>query len=63
MHPGVLVSEALLDTLNAWVLKHYRTALHTNDLDDPELLHECFTALDTLTEILALGSIYPFQQS
>lgn len=63
MHPGVLVNDALLDTLDAWVLKHYRTTLLSHDLDDPALLNECFTALDTLTEILTLGAIYPFQQT
>ena len=63
MHPGVLVDDLLLDALDQWVMTHYRTELHANDLDDPALLNECFTALEALTEILALGAIYPFQQS
>lgn len=63
IHPGVLVTDALLDTLDAWVMKHYRTQLHATDLDDPALINECFTALDMLTRILKLGTIYPFQQS
>ena len=62
MHQGVLINDALLDRLDAWVMKHYRTELHATDLDDPALINECFTALDVLTGILKLGPIYPFQQ-
>ena len=61
MHQGVLVTDALLDTLEHWVTKHYRTQLHANDLDDPALIDEGFSALDELSAILKLGSIYPFQ--
>ena len=61
MHQGILVNDALLDTLETWVMKHYRSELHANDLDDPALIHECLTALDELTTLLDLGSIYPFQ--
>lgn len=63
MHQGVLIDDTLLDTLDAWVMKHYRTELHASDLDDPALIHECLSALDALTGILKLGTIYPFQQS
>lgn len=61
MHQGVLVSANLLDTLDRWVDKHYRTQLHADDLADPALLTECLSALDELTSILNLGAIYPFQ--
>lgn len=61
MHQGVLVNNHLLDTLDKWVQKHYRTELHINDLADPELMNESLQALDELTQILKLGSIYPFQ--
>ena len=63
MHQGVLVNEALLDRLEDWVSKHYRTELRAVDLDDPSLIDENLTALDALTEILQLGSIYPFQRT
>lgn len=63
MHQGILVSHDLLDTLEDWINQHYRTSLHTDDLADPELMDECFTALDALTKLLNLGSIYPFQQA
>ena len=61
MHPGVLINDNLLNQLESWVTKHYRTQLCADDLDDPALIEECFTALDALTTILQLGSIYPFQ--
>lgn len=61
MHQGVLVTNQLLDVLDQWVLKHYRTELAVADLIDPHLITENFQALDELTQILKLGSIYPFQ--
>jgi succinylarginine dihydrolase len=61
MHQGVLVDNKLLDILDQWILKHYRTELHTDDLADPQLMNESLQALDELTQILKLGSIYPFQ--
>ena len=61
MHPQVLVNEALLNTLDQWVDRHYRCALHVNDLRDPTLVLEAHTALDELTRILHLGPLYPFQ--
>ncbi|MCP6675083.1 N-succinylarginine dihydrolase, partial [Klebsiella pneumoniae] len=48
-------------TLNDWVERHYRDRLAPEDLADPQLLAECRGALDELTRILGLGSVYPFQ--
>lgn len=62
MHQGVLATEAKLDALSSWVTAHYRDRLHARDLADPALLQETRTALDALTQLLELGSIYPFQQ-
>lgn len=62
MHQGVAVCDELIDALENWVRKHYRCELNATDLNDPYFMNECFTALDTLTPILKLGSIYPFQQ-
>lgn len=62
MHQGVLLTDALYDTLVAWVEKHYRDRLTAADLADPRLAEESFRALDELTQILGLGAIYPFQQ-
>ena len=55
------MTPALYDTLTVWVNKHYRDALRESDLADPQLLLECRTALDELTQILKLGAVYPFQ--
>ncbi len=61
VNPGVLMSDALYLTLMAWVEKHYRDQVGEKDLADPALLTECRTALDELSQILKLGSVYPFQ--
>ncbi len=61
MHQGVLVNDLLLNQLETWVKKHYRTQLTAGDLVDPQLIQENFQALDELTQLLNLGSIYPFQ--
>jgi succinylarginine dihydrolase len=62
VNPKVLMSDALYPTLTAWVEKHYRDQVGEKDLADPSLLIECRTALDELSRILGLGSVYPFQQ-
>lgn len=63
MHQGVLITPDLLNALDQWVLKHYRTALVASDLADPLLINEVLYALDELSQILKLGNIYPFQAS
>lgn len=62
VNPHVLMSESLFERLNQWVDKHYRDELHVDDLRDPNLLTESRSALDELTQILKLGSVYPFQR-
>ena len=61
VNPAVLMNDVLHVRLIAWVEKHYRDRLGESDLSDPALLTECRSALDELTQILKLGSIYPFQ--
>ncbi len=61
MHQGVLLTDALYDRLVGWVNTHYRDRLTVDDLQDAKLVDEACTALDELTRILDLGSIYPFQ--
>ncbi len=61
VNPGVLLTPALYLELLAWVDTHYRDRLSEADLGDPQLLLESRTALDELTRILKLGSVYPFQ--
>jgi len=58
---GVLMNDNLYNSLTDWVERHYRDRLSEQDLADPQLLIENRSALDALTKILDLGSIYPFQ--
>jgi succinylarginine dihydrolase len=59
---NVFYSPALHESLAAWVRKHYRETLYAKDLQDPLLARETMTALDELTGILQLGSVYDFQR-
>jgi succinylarginine dihydrolase len=61
VNPGVIMTAPLYDTLTQWVDKHYRDRMSDSDLADPQLLIECRTALDELTQHLKLGAVYPFQ--
>ncbi|WP_026960309.1 N-succinylarginine dihydrolase [Aliagarivorans taiwanensis] len=62
VNPYTLLDNELYTTLNQWVDKHYRDRLSFDDLKDPQLVTEVCTALDELTRILNIGSVYPFQQ-
>jgi succinylarginine dihydrolase len=62
MNPGALMTDALLVSLKSWIEKNYRDRLTLEDLADPIFLNESRTALDELTQILHVGSVYPFQQ-
>lgn len=59
----LLMSEQKITTLESWVSRHYRDRLEPDDLGDPQLVDETQKALDELTQILELGSFYPFQKS
>jgi succinylarginine dihydrolase len=61
-HQGVMFTDALHASLAAWVEKHYRDELTAADLADPRLLEEGRAALDELSGILRLGSVYEFQR-
>jgi succinylarginine dihydrolase len=60
--PGVWINDTLFGRLDGWIEKHYRDRLAPADLTDPSLLLESRTALDELTQILGLGSLYDFQR-
>jgi succinylarginine dihydrolase len=62
VHAPQIFTDALHERLREWVTQHYREELSPDDLRDPSLLDEVRTALDILTQILELGSLYPFQQ-
>ena len=58
----VFIDDDLYQELVAWVNRHYRDQLSVKDLRDPQLLQESHTALDELSRILRLGTIYDFQR-
>jgi succinylarginine dihydrolase len=59
---NVFYTPELHASLADWVKRHYRDVLTPKDLGDPKLARETMTALDELTRILKLGSVYDFQQ-
>jgi len=59
---NVFFSPELHSRLVAWVGRHYRDRLVPEDLADPALAREGMRALDELTGILGLGSVYDFQR-
>lgn len=63
VHPNVIFSSALYNDLVHWARVHYRDRLEPEDLADPQLIQETRTALDALTQILRLGSLYGFQRT
>lgn len=58
----VFWDDALGAELEAWVRRHYRDRVVAADLADPHLARETLAALDELTGILRLGSVYDFQR-
>jgi succinylarginine dihydrolase len=62
-HQGVFLTEDLYKKLKKWIMTNYRDRLEINDLADPKLHEEGKHALDDLTKILKLGSLYSFQKS
>ncbi|MBD2792993.1 N-succinylarginine dihydrolase [Xenorhabdus szentirmaii] len=62
VNPATLMTPELYQRLVSWVERHYRDSLYMADLADPQLLNEVYSALDELTQILNLGSLYEFQR-
>jgi succinylarginine dihydrolase len=58
----IFFDDTLGAELESWVRRHYRDRLMTSDLSDPALLEESRRALDELTTLLKLGSVYAFQR-
>ena len=61
--PAVMMNDTLFNALNDWVDRYYRDRLTAADLADPR---NCCAkgreALDVLSQLLNLGSVYPFQR-
>ena len=58
----VFLDDALAGELDAWIRRNYRDRLAPDDLADPALLDESRRALDELTRIMRLPSVYSFQR-
>jgi succinylarginine dihydrolase len=58
----VFWDEELGAELQRWVERHYRDRITGKDLADVRLWRETLAALDELTRILRLGSVYDFQR-
>jgi succinylarginine dihydrolase len=59
----VVLDDTLYADLVSWVERRYRDRMREEDLADPALLTEVREALDELTRILVLGSVYDFQRT
>jgi succinylarginine dihydrolase len=59
---NVILDDALHDALAAWIDRRYRDRLAPEDLADPSLARESMEALDELTKLLRIGSVYDFQR-
>lgn len=59
---NIFFTPSLDRALVQWVERHYRDRLLPDDLRDPALLIETREALDELSVLLGLGTIYDFQR-
>ena len=63
IHANIFLDDAVATALDTWIRRHYRDRLAPEDLADPMLLDESRRALDEVSQLLRLGSVYPFQQA
>lgn len=54
IHQGIVFSDPLHQSLNDWVTSHYRDSLSPDDLRDPKLIDESYTAFEALSKIIDL---------
>lgn len=59
---AIWLDDSLFRGLVGWVERHYRDRLAPADLADPNLLDENRRALDEISTLLRIGSVYPFQR-
>lgn len=62
MNAGVRLTPERHARMIEWVDRHYPETLAASELADPQLLRRSRAALDELTRLLNLGSIYDFQR-
>ena len=59
---SVLFDERCERELENIIKRRYREQLTLEDVADPQLVDEARTALDEVTQVLGLGSVYDFQR-
>jgi succinylarginine dihydrolase len=59
----VLLDDARYEALRACIAARYRDRVTLADLVDPRFVDECRVALDEITAILGLASVYDFQRA
>jgi len=62
VNPNCIMNDDLYGKLDTWIENNYRDQISNDDLRDPQLLIESRTALDQLTQLLNIGSVYRFQK-
>jgi len=63
VHPSFLLNDLKICILQQWINENFRDYLFIDDLCDHNFLKESRRALDELTQLLNLGSIYSFQKT
>ena len=61
VNPEVILTDTKYTQLCDWAKRNYRDKLGASDFADSALLTESYQALDELTQLLNLGSVYDFQ--
>ena len=54
IHQGIVFTDELYQSLSSWVGSYYRDSLSPDDLRDPKLIDESYTAFEALSKIIDL---------
>ncbi len=58
MHQGIILTDATLDWLTAWVERYYRDRLTLEDLRDAAFVRELWEAYEALEQIIGMPGLY-----
>lgn len=61
LDPRFVLNDARAMQLQAWIERTYPDEIDPEDMQDAALHRQCLSALDDLTALLGLGSLYAFQ--
>ncbi len=57
-----ILNDEKISALEGWVNAHYRDRITPDDLRDPALMEESYTAMQALTDLLGMGAFYDVQR-